>query len=309
MIEKGQPVTIIEVCPRDGFQNIKKPIPLEAKLAVIDKLADSGAVNMEITSMVSPKAIPQMADALEVIRHVLDKRPQIRALVLVPNLKGAQRAHEAGIRSVNYVISASAAHNQANINRTHEESLADLAAIRQAFPDLEINLALATVFGCPLSGPVSLSATMSIIRRSMEFGVARVTLSDTIGVANPRQVDSIVRKTRAAFPGIELGMHMHNTHGLALANMLVGLQNGVARFETAAGGLGGCPFAPGAAGNAATEDTVNMLQRMGCQTGISLAGVLEAAEIIRTEIQPELSSFMAKARLYDEFDFNRGEDM
>ncbi len=307
-------VTLTEICPRDGFQNIKTWIPSETKLQVIDRLIDAGLRSFEITSFVSPKAIPQMADAADVSAHVLKRiardNLELDAVALAPNLRGATAAHAAGLSHISYVISASAAHNKANINRTHEESLADLDTIVKTYPGLHVTLSMSTVFGCPFVGAITVEQVLWLIEEGVKRGARDVALCDTIGVANPLQTAVLIDAVRATFPTLEIALHMHDTHGMALANMLVGLQRGVTRFETAAGGLGGCPFAPGAAGNAATEDTVNMLHRMGVATGVDLARHLRAVELIGEKIQPNLMGHLANARSYSEFDFwpkNKGE--
>ncbi|MBJ9162942.1 hydroxymethylglutaryl-CoA lyase [Citrobacter farmeri] len=296
-------IQITEVGPRDGFQNIKTFIPTDLKIKIIDRLVEAGIGAMEITSMVSPKAIPQMRDAREVIQHVLTAHPHIIPSVLVPNVKGASLASEAGIKNINYVVSVSPAHNKANINRTHAESLEDLYNIRHTFTDMTITLSLATVFGCPFIGETSHETLMDMIKFADDLGISAITLCDTIGVANPTQTLSVLRGIQQKFPKMDIGLHLHNTHGMALACMFVGVQSGITRFETAVGGLGGCPFAPGAAGNAATEDAVNMFNRMGLDTGISLPDLLEIANLIRSTIEPTLLSSLSRARTYGEFDF------
>ncbi|WLI77363.1 hydroxymethylglutaryl-CoA lyase [Kosakonia sp. H02] len=296
-------IQITEVGPRDGFQNIKSPIPTDLKITVIDNLIDAGLKHIEITSLVSPKAIPQMADAQQVIRHVLNTHPDITPWVLVPNGRGAQLAQDYQVKNINYVVSVSPAHNKANINRTHQESLEDLYKIRHAFPALNITLSLATVFGCPFIGATDVNSMLDIIKFAHDLGINRVTLCDTIGVANPRQTARILQTVQLKFPDMDFGLHMHNTHGMALANMLAGYQNGITRFETAVGGLGGCPFAPGAAGNSATEDAVNMFNRMGLHTGISVEALLKVSAGIRETIEPCLLSSLSRARTYSEFDF------
>jgi hydroxymethylglutaryl-CoA lyase len=296
-------IQITEVGPRDGFQNIKTFIPTDLKIEIIDHLAKTGITHMEITSMVSPKAIPQMSDAGEIIQYVLSNHPQINPSVLVPNVKGAQLASDNGIKNINYVISVSPAHNKANINRTHQESLDDLYKIRQEFPALNITLSLATVFGCPFIGETSNGTLLDLIKFADDHGLTKITLCDTIGVANPAQTSYILQIIRNKFPQMDIGLHMHNTHGMALASMLTGLQSGITRFETAVGGLGGCPFAPGAAGNVATEDAVNMFSRMGFSTGLSLEELLNVSGLIRETIEPNLLSSLSRARSYSEFNF------
>lgn len=298
-----QKARIVDVTTRDGFQNIAGWIPTEFKIKVLDGLLRAGISSLEISSFVSPKAIPQMADAADLTKYMLEKHPGADFSVLAPNLRGAQNAAEAGARKINYVISASAAHNEANIRRTHEESLADLAAITEALPQLTVNLALATTFGCPFSGQVPTSVSLGLIRQALERGAASITLADTIGVANPVQVRTVIRKVQDTFPDLDLRVHMHDTHGMGLANMATALEEGITIFETAAGGLGGCPFAPGAAGNTATEDAVNMFYRMGVDTGVDLEKYVEVVTLIRENLSAPLPGRFSSARSYKEFCF------
>lgn len=301
-------VTIIDVTTRDGFQIQKDWIPTPFKTKVIDALIGAGVRAPEVASFVSPKAVPQMADAEKIVAHMNAAHPGVAYSVLAPNMRGAENAQKAGAKNINYVISASARHNQENIRRTHEESLSDLKAITEAFPSLTVNLALATTFGCPFSGPVPTSVSLKLIEESLQFGVAAVTLSDTIGVANPLQVKTVLRAVRSAFPKLDIRLHMHDTHGMGLANMAAALEMGVRIFETAAGGLGGCPFAPGAAGNTATEDAVNMFHRMGVATGIDLERYLAVVAMIRENINAPLPGRLAAARSFKEFCFFDPQD-
>lgn len=299
-------VRITDVTPRDGLQNIKEWIPTEIKIELINALASAGVPKIEATSFVSPKAIPQMADAVEIVAHVRKNLPQVELVALAPNFRGAENASKAGVPEISYVISASAAHNKANINRTHEESLNDLAAITQAFPDLAVNLSMSTVFGCPFDGEVPIKQVVWLLGESIRRGLSSVTLCDTIGVGNPVQVKDVITAVRGAFPDFPVALHLHDTHGMGLANTLAALEMGIARFETAAGGLGGCPFAPGAAGNTSTEDTVNMLHRMGIKTGIDLEKLLGAVAVIKEKITSTVPGRLSSARTYSEFCFYSG---
>ena len=296
-------VTIIDVTTRDGFQIQKDWIPTEFKTKVIDALIDSGVTAIEVASFVSPKAVPQMADAADIVAHMNEKHPNVNYSVLAPNMRGAENALKAGATNINYVISASATHNKENIRRTHEESLADLEAITNAYPALKVNLAIATTFGCPFSGPVATDITIGLIEEALKRGVTTVTLADTIGVANPVQVKAVLKAVQAAYPRLEIRLHMHDTHGMGLANMAAALDAGVHIFEVAAGGLGGCPFAPGAAGNTATEDAVNMFHRMGVSTGIDLEKYLVVVTMIRENINAPLPGRFATARSFKEYCF------
>ncbi len=298
-----QKIRVVDITGRDGFQNVKEWIPTEMKKKVLDQLAAAGVDKMEATSFVSPKAIPQMADAAEIVAHMREKHPKVDLVVLAPNLKGVQKAAECGVTEVSYVISVSAAHNKANINRTHDESLADLAAIVEACPTVSINLSMSTVFGCPFNGETPIDRVLWLIGESVKRGAKTVTLCDTIGVANPMQVRDVVTSVQKAFPTLDFALHLHDTHGMGLANTYSALQCGVKRFETAAGGLGGCPFAPGAAGNTSTEDMLNMLHRMGIATGINIDKYLEAVATVREHVNPGIPGRLAAARTYGEFCF------
>jgi Isopropylmalate/homocitrate/citramalate synthases len=296
-------VRVVDITGRDGFQNIKEWIPTETKKLVLDQLAAAGVTKMEATSFVSPKAIPQMADAAEIVAHMREHHPNIALVALAPNLKGVQKAAENGVAEVSYIISVSASHNRSNVNRTHRESLDDLAAIVDACPGVSVNLSMPTVFGCPFEGEVPLDHTLSLIGECLKRGAKTMSLCDTIGVANPAQVQSVVAAVKSAYPDLDFALHLHDTHGMGLANTFAALQAGVTRFETAGGGLGGCPFAPGAAGNTSTEDMVNMLNRMHVETGIDLPKYLEAVTTIREKINPAIPGRLIAARTYEEFCF------
>ncbi len=293
-------VTIVEVGPRDGFQNIKTFIPTDVKQEIIAAIVAAGVKNIEVTSFVHPKAVPQMADAADIAKAAVAVQ-DVHGLTLnalVPNLTGAKKAYECGLRDITCVISASEKHNLANINRTREQSLADLAAIAAELPGLTVRLGVATAFGCPFAGPVPKEDVLSLVEAGLKAGARAVTLCDTIGVGNPRLVSGICRDFLAAFPAVPVALHLHDTRGMGLANTLAGLEAGITTFETAIGGLGGCPFAPGAAGNTATEDTVNMLHAMGIATGIDLPRYLAAVAIVKEKIQPALTGHMGSACAY-----------
>ncbi len=294
---------IVDVTARDGFQIVRDWIPTGIKKKVLDGLAAAGVTRLEATSFVSPKAVPQLADAAEITRHMIENHPGVVLDVLAPNLRGAQNAFEAGARKINYIISVSKSHNQANIRRTHEESLADLASIITALPGLEVTLALPTAFGCPFEGRVPTRDTLTLMEKGFGLGIRSFILADTIGVANPRQIRGVLRDVKAAFPDVAVRLHLHDTHGMGLANMAAALEEGFAAFETAVGGMGGCPFAPGAAGNTATEDAVNMLHRMGYDTGISLDGLLAVVKLLRETVNVPLPGRFAVARGFQEFCF------
>lgn len=296
-------VRVTDITARDGFQNIKEWIPTEVKIEIIDALVAAGVTKMEATSFVSPKAIPQMADAVEIVAHMLQKHPGVTLVALAPNLRGAENAVRAGVSEISYIISASASHNKANINRTHRESLDDLASITGAFPDLRVNLSMSAVFGCPFEGEITIKTVLWLLEESLKRGAASVSLCDTIGVGNPAHVKAVCAAMRERFPDVPMALHLHDTHGMGLANTLAALEMGADCFETAVGGLGGCPFAPGAAGNTSTEDMVNMLHRMGVSTGLDLEKLLKAAAVVKEKVNPGIPGHLASARTYSEFCF------
>ena len=293
-------VQLVEVGPRDGFQNVKTFIPTKEKIAIIEGLIASGLTTLEITSFVSPKAIPQMSDAVEIGEYFVSKYgSSIAASVLVPNLKGAQIAWEAGIREATCVISVSEAHNKANVNRTHEESLQELARIRESMPELKLRVDLATVFACPFSGWIQPQAVSVLVEKIKKLGIAKVVLCDTIGVATPDRVYKVGKGIRADFPDIDFSMHLHDTRGVGLVNTTAAMLAGITSFETSVGGLGGCPFAPGAAGNTPTEDVQNMLEDMGIKTGVNLVKLLDVVAKVKTSVDATLTRHMAQAKLYE----------
>ncbi len=290
-----QSVQIIEVGPRDGFQSIKEWIPTELKLQIIDDLIKSNFKKIEITSFVHPKAIPQMRDAKDIVQTLLQKysSKDVEFVALVPNLFGAKVAYELGIKEVTYVISASKSHNMANVKRTPTQSFEGLEELRNTLPNLKINLAIATVFGCPYEGDVSIEQVKRMVQKALHVEVDSITLADTIGVANPKQMYSVLSELKKDFKDVDFALHLHDTRGMGLANVLAALQCGVSRFESALGGLGGCPFAPGAAGNIASEDLVNMVENMGIKTGVKLDKLLDTVQIVKNRIKPILTSHMA----------------
>ena len=266
-------VKFIEVGPRDGFQSVKGDmIPTQLKLEVIRRMLDAGGGHMEFTSFVSPKAIPQLADSAEVTQTLLAEYPGADLFALVPNLRGARRAYELGLRKVCYVVSLSASHNKANINRTHQQSLVAYREIRESCPELEIVLDLATAFGCPFEGKYrEPGVAVDFLRDYIEVGLTTCCLCDTIGIADPAQVRGLLSALKAAYPALSLEVHFHDTRGLGVLNTCAALEAGVSGVQAALGGLGGCPFAPGASGNTASEDLIYLLDQLGVETGVDLA--------------------------------------
>jgi len=271
---------VYEVSLRDGLQNERATVPLRGKLRLIDALVSAGLKRIEITSFVSPKWIPQLEDADEVAEHA--KAPQgVMFSALCPNPKGLERAKKAGIREIAVFISASETHNKKNVNKTVAETLKafeeTIGPARAA--GMRVRGYVSTVWGCPYEGEVDPRRALSIAQKLREMGVYQVSLGDTIGVGTPRQTERIVQMMLAEFPTESLALHMHDTRGTALANVLVGLELGIRDFDASVGGMGGCPYAPGAAGNLATEDLVFMLHGMGVKTGVDLDRLWEAGKV------------------------------
>lgn len=270
-------IEIYEVGPRDGFQSVAEYIPLEIKKNIIEGILDSGISHVQITSFVSSKAIPQMKDASVVSEYFVEKYPEAELLALVPNLRGAQMAWDSGIKSVSYVVSLSESHNKANIRRTRQESFDELLKILQDYPELDVCLDLATTFGCPFEGRKSEKDVVPFIKPYIEAGIKTVNLCDTIGAANPAQVRRIIEAVRTEYPELELMVHIHDTRNMGMVNTLVAIELGITKVQSTLGGLGGCPFAPGASGNLATEDLAFMLSEMGYQLGIDIPKMVEHA--------------------------------
>jgi hydroxymethylglutaryl-CoA lyase len=275
-------VEIVEVAPRDGLQNIASFVPTESKLALIGKLFEAGVKRMEIGSFVSPKAIPQMADMDEVVAR-LGVLPGLHKVALVPNGQGARRAIAAGIDEVIFVISMSDAHNMSNVRRPTAASIEDLkATLAEVDPEerLTVRVGLATTFHCPFEGTMDEDRVLATVAQIAGIrGDLELTLADTTGMALPSHVGRMARRSLAAFPNTRWSFHGHDTAGFGIANVLAAYDAGIRSFDGAAGGLGGCPFAPGATGNIATEDLVYLFERMGVATGLDLAKLLEAAEL------------------------------
>ncbi|MDN5347689.1 MAG: hydroxymethylglutaryl-CoA lyase [Clostridia bacterium] len=281
MFDFPREITVVEVGPRDGFQNVKEFIPTDKKIGLINALARTGIARIEATSFVHPKAVPQMADAGEVFRQI-EKVGGVRYSALVPNLRGAEKALEAGVRELVFVVSASETHNRKNVNRSIEESLDEFEAIAGAasrVPGCLLRLDISTAFGCPFEGKVPVEAVARIAARARDLGTAEVNLCDTTGMANPRQVYEEFTSLKEMVPDVNWAAHFHNTRGAGLANVLAALQAGITVFDASIGGLGGCPFAPGATGNIATEDLVHMLEEMGLSTGIDLPALINCARL------------------------------
>jgi hydroxymethylglutaryl-CoA lyase len=288
-------ITIREVGPRDGLQS-EDPISTAAKVELIDRLSVTGVSRIEAVSFVHPKAIPQMADADEVWAQIA-RNPQVRYSALVPNSRGTERAIAAGFTDIEVVVSASDTHNRSNVNRSTDDSLTDIAAIiAQAHSvGATIEVIVSTAWGCPYEGDVPIERVIAVAGRAVAAGADSLTYGDTTGMATPTRVEALVAQTRAAFGDLPLALHFHNTRGTGLANLLTALQLGVTNFDASVGGLGGCPYAPGATGNIATEEVVAMAEDMGVGTGIDLDALLDAAAYAQFAVGAELPSNVLRA--------------
>jgi hydroxymethylglutaryl-CoA lyase len=283
-------VTIIEVGPRDGLQNEKSFIPTEIKKQFITALKRAGIKEMELTSFVSPKWVPQMSDAAEIVADCLDN--ETRNIVLAPNQKGVDRVLESNCKAVAVFVGVSNTFNKKNINKTTAESLDELKPIIQNLKQQQffVRACISTSFYCPYEGKINEGEVIQLCSEFVTAGVDELSVADTIGMATPDESYSLFSKLKAAFPDILLTAHFHDTRKLALTNIFAALQAGVDRFDTSAGGLGGCPFAPGATGNVATEDVVYMLERMGIETGVDLEKLLLAVDIVAPLLSRNIES-------------------
>lgn len=290
-----QHLFIHEVVARDGFQIEPQFIPTEKKIGLIDALSRTGLAKIEVTSFVSPKAVPNLRDA-EAVMAGIERNPAVKYVVLIANARGAERAVAARVDEVNLVVSVSETHNRANVRRTTTASFDSFAEIMRTLDGTGIAVtgALSTAFGCPFEGEQAPGRVMQFVHRYLDLGVDCVTLADTTGMANPKQVLALVMEVRERWPDLQLALHFHNTRGMGLANVLSGLA-AVQRYEACLGGLGGCPFAPGATGNICTEDLVHMLESMGYATGVDLDGLLAASRRLETMVAHALPGQVVKA--------------
>ena len=289
-------VTIVEVGPRDGLQNERALVSTADKIEFVNRLSAAGHAVVEVSAFVSPKWVPQMADASEVFAGIT-RKPGTRYTALVPNLAGLDRAVQAAVTEIAVFAASSETFSRKNINQTIDESLANYAQVceRARATGMRVRGYLSTAFGCPFEGAVDPSRVAEVAARLRELGVFEVAISDTIGVAHPGQVPRVLDAVLARIPADEIALHFHDTRGTALANVLASLPYGIATFDASAGGLGGCPYAPGAAGNLATDDLIYMLDGLGIETGVSLAGVSEASAFIASKIDHRLPSRFAQA--------------
>jgi hydroxymethylglutaryl-CoA lyase len=284
-------VTVVEVGPRDGLQNEAAGIATADKIAFVDRLSATGLTAIEVSAFVSPKWVPQMADAAAVFAGI-ERRPGVRYTALVPNLEGLERAHAAGVTGVAVFAAASEAFSRRNINQRIDESLELYrgVCVRALALGMQVRGYVSTAFGCPFEGPVAPSSVARVAASLAEMGAFEVAISDTIGIAHPGQVPEVVEAVAERVPLQRIALHFHDTRGTALANVLTALPLGITTFDASAGGLGGCPYAPGATGNLATEDLVYMLNGLGVATGVDLEALVDASKFIESRIGHRLPS-------------------
>ena len=284
-------VTVVEVGPRDGFQMEKTLLPSALKVEVIDLLTRAGIRKIEATSFVNPKVVPQMADAAEVMTRIR-RAPDALYSVLVPNVKGAARAVEARANAIRLVVCATETYNQRNVGMSVAESMALVPAIVEtARPaGIPVEVVIGVSFGCPFEGPVAEDRVVDLAKQAAAMGIREISIADSIGIANPAQVRRLVERLRRELPQIGFSLHLHDTRGLGLANALAGMEAGIDTFDSGLGGLGGCPIFPGATGNIATEDLVNMCEEMGVETGVDLGPVREASRRVQESLGRPLPS-------------------
>lgn len=288
-------IYIQEVSVRDGFQIEPRFIPSEDKIRLINALSRSGLSKIEVTSFTSPKAIPALADA-EVVMSEIDRVPGVIYAALVPNVRGCERALACGADEINVFMSASVSHNQANLRMTPEQSLAQFRAIaEQVGGQASLNASLSTAFGCPFEGDVPQELVLQRVGEFADMGMQGVSLCDTTGMANPAQVARLCEAVLARWPELTVTVHFHDTRGMGLANALAAWQTGIRHFDASLGGLGGCPYAPGASGNVCTEDLTHMFQAMGCETGVDLTALLAAAASLPALVGHDLPGQVLKA--------------
>jgi hydroxymethylglutaryl-CoA lyase len=293
---RGRRITVVEVGPRDGLQNERVAISTADKIAFVDRLSAANLPVIEVSAFVSPKWVPQMADAAEVFGGIT-RKPGIRYTALVPNLAGLDRALETGVTEIAVFAASTDSFSRKNINQTVDQSLTTYSEVceRAIQAGVRVRGYVSTAFGCPYDGDVPSEAPARVAARLVEMGAFEVAISDTIGIAHPGQVPEVLDAVLARVPVAQVALHFHDTRGMALANVLAALPYGVATFDASAGGLGGCPYAPGAAGNLATDDLVYMLNGLGAETGVSLAALSEASAFMAARLDHPLPSRYAQA--------------
>jgi hydroxymethylglutaryl-CoA lyase len=291
----GRRVYINDVAMRDGLQIEPVFVPTEDKIAMVNALSRTGLAKIEVTSFTSPKAIPALRDAEAVMKQI-DRVPGVGYVALVPNQRGAERALECAVDEINLVMSVSETHNLANLRMTRQQSRDVLSAIvKQVGKSAAVNISLSTAFGCPMEGKVAVEEVLKLGDWFRELGASGITLCDTTGMAHPVQVAALCAGLAQRWQGTDLTLHFHNTRAMGLPNVLAGLACGIARYDASLGGLGGCPYAPGATGNVCTEDLVHMLFEMGCDTGVDLDALLACAARLPELVQHDVPGQVAKA--------------
>lgn len=290
-------VEITEVCPRDGFQNVKEFIPTDKKIEIAKRLMDAGFKEMEVVSFVSPKWIPQMADAAEVVEELdkyrKEKGLDVKFIGLAPNAKGVSNAVKSKVDGIVCPISVTEKHNLSNVNRTREQSFKDMEEMINTYEGLDVTVGLACTFISPFpNDSVSIDDIKRMSERAYKIGAKKVVLADTVGTASPLVVDDILSKLKGEYDFDKVSLHLHDTAGFALMNAMIGVKHGFIKYESAAGGLGGCPFAPGAAGNVATEDLLNLFKQMNIETNIDFDTVLNAVDKIKDYVEADIVSHM-----------------
>lgn len=289
-------IEVNEVGPRDGLQAEDEFIPTGRKVEIIDALSRTGVAAIQVTSVVHPKAVPQLADAEEVMA-LIERVPGVRYTVLVPNLRGAERAVPMNADGWELMLSVTDSHSRSNANRSTDEALKGMEPVVALAREngVEVTGSMATALGCPFEGRVPFERVLYVAEAYRAMGVSHVSVADTVGVADPRLVFETISGLRERLPDVRFGLHLHNTRGMALANVLAALQAGVTEFDSSVGGLGGCPFAPGATGNVSTEDLVHMLALMGVRSGVDLDAMLAVAREVRKVVGHPLESAVARA--------------
>ncbi|WP_142826905.1 hydroxymethylglutaryl-CoA lyase [Planococcus soli] len=294
-------IKINEVVLRDGLQLEDKVLTIDEKKTLFDLLVKANIGTLEFGSFVHPKLVPQMANSGELFELISPTSGELKLIALIPNLKGAKNAQEKGVKKVNFVFSASDTHNQQNVQKTTEESLVELKEIVDYCEEhaMVLSVSIATTFGCPFEGEVKKERIHWILEQLAPLHIEIITLADTTGMANPQQVYDLISELKNKFPEQSFNLHFHNTRGMGLANMLGAIEAGITSFDASLGGLGGCPFAPGATGNICTEDVVHMLHSMGIDTGLSLERLIEASQKLQQLVEHATPGYVLKAGPYD----------
>lgn len=289
-------VIISEVCPRDGFQTLPGQVPTDVKVDIINRIFACGFKQVEVTSFVHPKAVPQMSDADEVLKRI--NRPEgVILRALVPNLRGLERAIEAKVDKVKLMLSATDSHSLHNANAKTFDAMKDFADIvkRAETTDVKVGASISVAFGCPYEGEVPIERHIEICKRYEQLGINEISLADTTGMATPVSIKRVVRTLKEQFPSFHFSLHLHNTRGMAFANAVAGLEEGIVDFDSSVGGLGGCPYAPNASGNIASEDIIHGFEEMGINTNVDIDKVIEVGNYLRELFPESIDSFILKA--------------